>query len=52
MVLKAQAYLLYETPLKNLIERFIQRIKDRTEYFDDHFPCNEEEECARKHVSN
>jgi putative transposase len=44
-------HILYETPLKNLMERFIQQIKDRTECFDDHFPCNKEE-CARKHVSN
>jgi hypothetical protein len=28
-----------ETELKNIIERFIQQIKDRTECFDDHFPC-------------
>jgi putative transposase len=25
--------------LKNLMERFVQQIKDRTECFDDHFPC-------------
>jgi hypothetical protein len=39
-------------PLKNLMERFIQQIKDRTACFDDHFPCNKEEECNRNHVSN
>jgi hypothetical protein len=39
MVVKAQAYTLYRTSLKNLpMERFIQQ--DKTEYFgNDHFPC-------------
>jgi putative transposase len=41
----------YGTEMKNLIGRFIQQIKDRTECFDDHFPCNKEE-CDRKHVNN
>jgi transposase-like protein len=45
-------HILYETtPLKNLMERFIQQIKDRTECLDDHFPCNKKE-CARNHVNN
>jgi putative transposase len=30
---------MYGTELKNIMERFIQYIKDRTEFFDDHFPC-------------
>ena len=30
----------YGNELKNKIERFIQKIKDRTECFDDHFPCS------------
>jgi hypothetical protein len=31
---------IYGNELKNKIERFIQKIKDRTECFDDdHFPC-------------
>jgi hypothetical protein len=34
------------------MERFIQQIKDRTACFDDHFPCNKEEECNRNHVSS
>ena len=42
---------MYDIPLKNLMERFIQQIKDRTECFDDHFPCNKEE-GDRNHVSN
>jgi transposase-like protein len=29
----------YSTELKNVMERFIQKIKDRTKYFDDYFPC-------------
>jgi putative transposase len=41
----------YGTELKNLMERFIQHIKDRTECFDDHFPCRKPD-CNRQHVSN
>jgi putative transposase len=41
----------YGTELKNLMERFIQQVKDRTECFDDHFPCRKEN-CDRQHVSN
>ena len=41
----------YGTEPKNIMERFIQKIKDRTEYFDDHFPCKSES-CNRKHVTN
>ena len=41
----------YSTELKNVMERFIQRIKDRTECFDDHFPCRSEI-CNRRHVTN
>lgn len=33
------------------MERFIQHIKDRTECFDDHFPCRKEG-CDRRHVWN
>jgi putative transposase len=42
----------YGTELKNLMERFIQQIKDRTECFDDHFPCRKKENCDRQHVWN
>jgi putative transposase len=42
----------YDNDLKNLMERFIQHIKDRTECFDDHFPCRKRENCDRKHVWN
>ena len=41
----------YGVELKNVMERFIQKIKDRTECFDDHFPCRKEK-CDRQHVNN
>ncbi len=41
----------YGTKLKNLIERFIQHIKDWTECFDDHFTCRKKN-CNRQHVWN
>jgi hypothetical protein len=42
----------YSTDLKNIMERFIQKIKDRTECFiDDHFPCRSES-CNRQHITN
>jgi putative transposase len=41
----------YGTEWKNLMERFIQHIKDRTECFDDHFPCRKPG-CDRQHVWN
>lgn len=44
-------HVVYGDELKNLVERFIQSIKDRTECFDDHFPCRKEE-CERGHVHN
>jgi transposase-like protein len=36
---------------KSLIERKMQYIKDRTESFDDYFPCRIKN-CKLKHVSN
>ncbi len=36
---------------KSTIERIIQYIKDRTEGFDDYFPCRKEK-CDLKHVKN
>jgi putative transposase len=36
---------------KSLIERTMQHIKDRTECFDDYFPCNAKN-CKLKHVRN
>jgi hypothetical protein len=37
--------------LKNKMKRFVQEIKDRTECFDDHFPCTKNH-CNRLHVYN
>jgi putative transposase len=42
----------YGTEWKNLMELFIQHIKDRTECFDDHFPCSRKVDCNRQHVWN
>jgi putative transposase len=36
---------------KSIIERTIQYIKDRTEGFDDYFPCKRKK-CKLKHVIN
>ena len=44
-------HIIYGTELKNIIERFIQQIKDRTECSDDHFPCRIKK-CDRQHVRN
>jgi putative transposase len=41
----------YGTEWKNIMERFIQYLKDRTGCFDDHFPCRKER-CDRQHVWN
>jgi hypothetical protein len=35
--------------LKNIMERFIQQIKDRTEYFDDNFLCRTQK-CGKQHM--
>ena len=42
----------YGTELKNIMERFIQHIKDRTECFDDYFPCRKKKNCDKQHVWN
>jgi putative transposase len=36
---------------KSIIERTMQYIKDRTESFDDYFPCKKDK-CKLKHVKN
>lgn len=41
----------YDIKRKNMMERFIQYLKDRTECFDDHFPC-QKKDCDRQHVWN
>ncbi len=35
---------------KSIIERTIQYIKDRTEGFDDYFPCKRKKNCKLKHI--
>ncbi len=40
----------YDQEDKNIMERSIQYIKDRTECFDDNFPCKDD--CNREHVKN
>jgi putative transposase len=37
---------------KSIIERTIQYIKDRTECFDDYFPCPQKVNCNLEHVKN
>jgi transposase-like protein len=34
----------YGITMKNVMERFIQYLKDRTECFGDHFPCRKKKE--------
>jgi putative transposase len=34
-------HVVYDRPLRNLMERMIQYVKDRTEAFDDPFPSGE-----------
>ena len=46
--IKHHLHSLYE---KNIIERRIQYIKDRTECFDDYFPCRKEK-CRLEHIIN
>jgi hypothetical protein len=41
----------YGKQWKKMIDRFIPLVKDRTEYFDDHFPCRRAG-CDRRHVWN
>ncbi len=44
-------YHLHSSLEKSLIERTIQYIKDRTEGFDDYFPCRKKK-CNLKHIRN
>jgi hypothetical protein len=48
-MVKVKAYYILNSAQK--YHRFIQQIKDRTECFDDNFPCKIIE-CKRKHVNN
>ena len=47
--LKHHVHSFYE---KSIIERTIQYVKDRTESFDDYFPCRKERSCKLEHISN
>ena len=48
--LKHHIHLPYE---KSIVERrTIQYLKDRTESFDDYFPCRKERSCKLEHISN
>ena len=42
----------YSSIEKSFIERTIQYIKDRTECFDDYFPCMKDNDCKLQHVMN
>jgi putative transposase len=37
---------------KSLIERIMQYFKDRTESFDDYYPCRKDDDCHIDHVYN
>jgi putative transposase len=37
---------------KSIIERVMQYFKDRTESFDDYYPCNNKQNCDLSHVYN
>jgi putative transposase len=51
-ILRLKHYL-YSPSEKSLIERIIQYFKDRTESFDDYYPCNSKgEDCNNSHVYN
>ena len=43
-------HVVYDDKDKNVMERAIQYIKDRTECFDDNFPCKDK--CSKEHVKN
>jgi putative transposase len=41
---------LYSSFEKSIIERTMQYVKDRTESFDDYFPCKKKNKCKLNHV--
>lgn len=41
----------YDDDLKNIMERFVETVKDRLECFDDYFPCLREG-CDHAHIHN
>ena len=50
-VLKVKDYI-HSSPEKSLIERVMQYFKDRTECFDDYYPCRKDDDCNMDHVYN
>ena len=45
-------HILHSSLEKSIIERAMQYFKDRTECFDDYYPCMQKEECNLFHVHN
>ena len=45
-------HILHSHLKKSLIERVMQYFKDRTEYFDDYYPCIKNNNCDLVHVYN
>jgi putative transposase len=43
---------LHSPLVKSLIERVMQYFKDRTENFDDYYPCRKNDDCNIDHVFN
>ena len=50
--LKLKHYHIHLPYEKSIVERTIQHVKDRTESFDDYFPCRKERGCKLEHISN
>ncbi len=50
-ILKIKHHLHSSYEKKSIIERTIQSIKDRTESFDDYFPCTKSK-CKLQHIRN
>ena len=42
---------LYSSEIRNLMERIVQYVKDRTKLFDNYIPCIKEE-CDEEHAEN
>ena len=50
--LKPNYHHIHSSYEKSIIERTIQYIKERTERFDDYFPCRKDNDCKLQHVMN
>src|SRR5512147_2990435 len=51
-ILRLKHYLHSSVEEKSVIERVMQYFKDRTENFDDYYPCMQKDECNLLHVHN